>query len=110
MQHVELAERDMPVAHLIHRALVFPAPGVREGEPVDRDAKRLEHLLGLARDAVTPIDQRAEDVEQQSLGFFGHDDYTVNGLPFSGAMTLVACPFISATNLSALASMIGNEP
>ena len=31
-------------------------------------------------------------------------------LPFSATSTLVACPFICATNLSAVASMIGNEP
>src|SRR5882724_4464518 len=72
VQHVELAERDVPVAHLIHRALVFPAPGVCEGKPVDRDAERLEDLLGLARDAGAPIDQRTEDIEEQRFGFFGH--------------------------------------
>ena len=36
--------------------------------------------------------------------------YTVTALPFSGTTTVVACPFISATNLSAFGSMIGNEP
>jgi hypothetical protein len=36
--------------------------------------------------------------------------YTVTGLPFSGTTTLVGCPFISATNLSASGSIIGNEP
>ena len=36
--------------------------------------------------------------------------YTLTGLPFSGTTTAVACPFISATNLSAFGSMIGNEP
>jgi len=36
--------------------------------------------------------------------------YTVTVLPFSGTTTVVACPLISATNLSALGSMIGNEP
>src|SRR5215471_7315380 len=106
MQYVELAEGNVPVAHLIHRALVFPAPGVREGEPVDRGAERLEHLLGLARDAGAPVDQGAEDIKEQRFGFCGHDHHTVNGFPFSGTITLVVCPFISAMNLSALASMI----
>ena len=36
--------------------------------------------------------------------------YTLTGLPFSGTTTAVACPFISATNLSAFGSMIGTEP
>ena len=46
----------------------------------------------------------------------GHADHvgdaldTAKALPFSGTMTLVAWPFISATNASALGSMIGNEP
>src|SRR5215467_3400893 len=109
MQYVELAEGNVPVAHLIHRALVLAAPGVREGKPVDRDAERLEHLLGLACNAGAPIDQRAEDIEEQRFRFCGHH-HTVNGLLFSGTITLVACPFISATNLSAFGSMIGNEP
>jgi hypothetical protein len=36
--------------------------------------------------------------------------YRSTALPFSGTTTVVACPFISARNLSALGSMIGNEP
>lgn len=36
--------------------------------------------------------------------------YTLDGLPLSGTITLVACPFISATNLSAVGSMMGNDP
>jgi hypothetical protein len=38
------------------------------------------------------------------------DGYTVTALPFSGTTTAVGCPAISAMNLSAVASMIGNEP
>ena len=72
VQQVELAERNVPVAHLIHRALVLAAPGVRKGEPVDRDAERLEDLLGLARNAGAPIDQGAEDIEEQCFGLVGH--------------------------------------
>jgi len=36
--------------------------------------------------------------------------HTATGLPLSGTITLVAWPPIAATNLSAVASMIGNEP
>jgi len=91
MQHVEFAERNVPVAHLIHRALILAAPGIRKGEPVGRDAERLEDLLGLACDAGAPIDQRPEDIEQQRFGgvvidlpTFDGGNYAVNGLPFLG--------------------------
>jgi len=36
--------------------------------------------------------------------------HTATGLPLSGTITLVAWPPIAATNLSAVASMIGNDP
>ena len=65
VQHVELAEPDAAGAHLFHGALIFVAPGIRQGRPVERIAARLEHRLGLARNPAAPIDQRAEDVEQQ---------------------------------------------
>src|SRR5262245_42336364 len=110
MQQVELAERNVPVAHLVHRALILAAPGVRKSEPIDHDAERLENLLGLAGNAGGPINQGAEDITQQRFELLGHINHTVNGLPFSRTMTLVAWPFISTTNLSGVASMIGNEP
>src|SRR5262249_17749009 len=67
VQHVELAERDTAGAHLVHGRLVLAAPGIREGEPVERQAERLERDLGLARDARAPVDQRPEYVEEQRL-------------------------------------------
>jgi hypothetical protein len=63
VQHVEFAERNVPVAHLIHRALILAAPGIRKGQPVGGDAEWLEDLLGLACDAGAPIDQRPEHIE-----------------------------------------------
>ena len=65
MQHVELAERNAAGAHLFHAGLVFAAPRIGEGEPVKRMSPRLENALGLTRDAGTPVDQRAEHVEEQ---------------------------------------------
>ena len=65
MQHVKLAEADAAGAHLIHGALVFAAPGIREGEPVERKTLRLQHRLGLARNRRAPVDQGAEHVEEQ---------------------------------------------
>ena len=60
------------LAHLIHRALILAAPGIRKGEPVDRYAERLEDLLGLARNAGAPVNQCSEDIEQQRFGHVGH--------------------------------------
>ena len=65
MQHVELAERNTAAAHFVHGALVLAAPGIREGEPVELITLRLQHRLGLARNRGAPIDQGAEDVEEQ---------------------------------------------
>ena len=65
MQHVELAERNCTVPHLVHGGLILAAPGIGEGEPIELVAERLQHGLGLARDAGAPVDQRAEHVEEQ---------------------------------------------
>jgi hypothetical protein len=67
VQYVELAERYAARAHLVHGALIFAAPGVGEGEPVERKSERLEHHLGLARNRRAPIDHRAEHVEEQGF-------------------------------------------
>ena len=68
VQDVELAERQPAGADFLHRRLIFAAPGVGKGEPVERMAERLEDRLGFARDAGAPVDQRAEHVEEQALG------------------------------------------
>ena len=70
VQYVELAERYAAGAHLVHGALIFAAPGVGKGRPIERKTKRFEHRLGLARDRGPPIDQGAEHVEEQ--GFYGN--------------------------------------
>ena len=57
------------VAHLVHGGLIFVAPGIREGEPVERVALRLEDRLALARDRGAPVDHGAEHIEEQ--GFDG---------------------------------------
>ena len=55
VQHVELAERDAAGAHLLHGGLVFAAPGVREGEPVEGVAERREDASRLR--ARSPVRQ-----------------------------------------------------
>jgi len=36
VQYVELAERYAAGAHLVHGALIFAAPGIGEGGPIER--------------------------------------------------------------------------
>src|SRR5215472_2449684 len=66
MQHVELAKADAARTHLLHGALIFAAPGVGEAEPVERSKTvRLQRRPGLARNRIAPIDQGAENIEEQ---------------------------------------------
>ncbi len=39
MEDVQLAEGETPAADFLHRRLVFAAPGIGEGEPVERMAR-----------------------------------------------------------------------
>jgi hypothetical protein len=68
MQHVELGKGRAPRPHLLHGGLIFAAPGVSEGEPVDVMAERRQDRLRLARNRAAPVRQRAEHVEEQGLG------------------------------------------
>ncbi len=77
VQHVELGERDAPRAHLLHAGLVFAAPGVGEGFPVEAVAEGGQDAFGLARDRCSPVDDGAEHVEKQcsdtdDRGFYDH--------------------------------------
>ncbi len=67
MQKVELGKRNAPRPHVVHAGLVFVAPGIREAQPVGLVSERLQHCLGLARNAGAPIDERAEYIEKQRL-------------------------------------------
>src|SRR5579864_4078114 len=67
MQDVELAEWHPAGAHVVHCRLILGAPGVREREPVDRDAERGQDRPRVPRDRAAPVDQRAEDVEKKRL-------------------------------------------
>jgi len=68
MEYVELAERNAAKPHLVHRALVFAAPGIGKGKPVERMTERTQESLRLPRNAGTPVDQRAEHVKEQGFG------------------------------------------
>jgi hypothetical protein len=72
MQGVELGERNAPALHLLHGGLVFAAPGIREGEPIQRMPERCQDALALAGDAGAPIDEGAEDVEEQGFDVVRH--------------------------------------
>src|ERR1700730_903819 len=65
VQQVELAERDLSGAHLLHRRLILVPPRIGKGEASESVAERLENALGFARHSGAPIDERAEDVKEQ---------------------------------------------
>ena len=67
VQYVELAERDAPCPHFFHRWLIFRAPRIGERRPIQRIAERRQNLLCLAGNAGTPVDQRAEHIEENRL-------------------------------------------
>src|SRR6516165_4238246 len=79
MQNVELAKTDAASTYFFHGALIFAAPGVSEGEVIQRDGFRLEHRLGLARDRGSPIDERSEHVEKQGLHRKRHRLFIAHG-------------------------------
>ena len=50
----------------LHARLIFAAPGIGEGAPIDSCTPRgASRPFGLSRDAGAEIDQRAEDVEEE---------------------------------------------
>ena len=63
VQHVELAEADAAGAHLFHRRLVFVAP--RIGQCIGLVGAHAKVRAQLSCHATAPIDERAEDVEDQ---------------------------------------------
>src|SRR5262245_14570874 len=62
VQDVEFDEGLTPGAHLFHARLIQGPPSVGKGEPIDLVTKRLQNPLGIARDAVPPIDAGAEHI------------------------------------------------
>src|SRR5580704_19499862 len=72
VQHIELAEWQAPSSDLFHCRLVFVAPGVGKREPVERTPQGFEYRLGIAGDAVTPVDQRTKNVEEQRSNRLRH--------------------------------------
>src|SRR5712671_4840097 len=64
---VELHERLAAGAYLVHAGLIFGAPRIREGEPVERVSERLEDSFRFTGDAVSPIHDGAEHIEEQGL-------------------------------------------
>ncbi len=67
VQYVEFSEADVARAHFLHRALIFTAPSVGEGRPVEGVAEWFKHGFRLAGDGRSPIDERAEDIEEQGF-------------------------------------------
>ena len=67
VQDIELHEWLAARPHFLHAWLVQPAPSIGELEPIDVVAERLENPLRVARNAVAPIDDGAEYVEDERL-------------------------------------------
>ena len=72
MEDIEFAKTDTARPHLFHGALVFATPGISESKVVERNALALEQRLRFARDRISPIDQRTEDVKKQRFHRNGH--------------------------------------
>src|SRR5262245_26766336 len=64
VQHIEFAKRDPPGANFLHPGLVFTAPGVRKGKPVEVVSKGSEDPLRLASHRGAPVDERPEHVKK----------------------------------------------
>src|ERR1700738_2829392 len=65
VQQVELAERDLSGAHLLHRRLILVPPRIGKGEPIESVAERLGKAVGFERPPRAAIDERAADVTEQ---------------------------------------------
>src|SRR5205085_5384159 len=65
VQNIKDHERPAPRAHLFHRWVIELAPFHRELDRIDAaDALRLCERGEVAADAGSPVDHRAEDIEQ----------------------------------------------
>src|ERR1043166_6443325 len=98
--------------HGHHRGHRLDAGHVDFGELLDERQNRVELALQMLDLAVRDRDAREMRDVANGLGIdrHGRSYDTVTALPFSGTITLVACPFISATKASAVGAMMGNEP
>ena len=73
VQHVKPGEGAAAGAAFLHRRLVARPPGIGEAMRVDVAAAELrEEGPRLPRDALAPVDHRAEDVEDQCLDLLEH--------------------------------------
>src|SRR5581483_2181461 len=64
---VDARPREIAAAHALHRRLISRAPVVGEARPIGGDALLATEPLELADDAAAPIDDGAENVENESL-------------------------------------------
>ena len=98
VQDVEPGPGTAASAAFLHRRLVAAAPGIGEGARVDVAAAELrQHRRRIARHALAPVDDRTEDVENESLYVFEHhfvscahlaSNSQTSGKPISSVMRL----------------------
>ena len=67
VQRVELRPRQLARPHAVHARSVARAPRVGEFRAVDRDVLPLRELLHLGGHGAPPVDDGAEDVEDERL-------------------------------------------
>src|ERR1700757_2284269 len=65
MKDIKFGEWNAARPHLVHPRLILRAPRIREREPVESIAQRLEDRLSLTCNPRAPIDHCAEYVEEQ---------------------------------------------
>ena len=103
----------VPSSQVPQRAVGLSRPHPHGATPRGQRSFR-EQAIPKGRQRAQNRPQHAVLGDSASWGDFAHPTtlttYTVTGLPFSGTTTLVLWPFISAMNLSALGSMMGNVP
>ena len=92
MQLVEPDKAAPAGADLLHRWLVFGPPSLGEGWPVEVVAERAEQRLRLARDRGAPVDEGAEDIEEQCGD---HVERAARSAPSQLSATFTALSFSS---------------
>jgi hypothetical protein len=92
VQDIEPGERNPPLLHLRHGRFVFAAPGIGEGGPVEGVAEGREDAPALVGDAVSPVDEGAEHVEEERLAVERHAIGSGKKAPSASAPVLTDAP------------------
>ncbi len=100
VQAVDGGPRQFAAAHLVHGLRVAGPPGIGEGRPVDREAVARGQRLAFAHDRRTPVDDGAEDVEDQRPDRAGVEAHLAVGLGWLSSTLTVNLPSRMACSLA----------